>query len=591
MARQANLKTVISADASPMRSELAKARTDVKNFGKVSENALSSIGEAMGVNVGKIQQMTSAIQGMGQKMTKSSNEAVKGLGSMLKGVNALSAGIAGVGVGVLIAGFKSLKDEAENFSDTIDGLNMKMAQEAWISTYRQAMHDNLRALGQDTAEQMNSMQKWWTNLTTKAKTAFTGWFSDSVIDINWLDALTGTSGLVINIGKNIASANRAAKEAVVVADQAAEIGARQGETTKAEISNMVQLSELNARIAEYKRDMTDTSLSLAERIKALADAEEAIKSKYEIEISLARQKLDDQKALNSLANNSVEDTQKEAQLEVQLNDLLRQQSDEMRSLQRLSRSLTTEAGKQSAEYLNQLEAIRAIKESRRALADWSSATSTELPTFGTPQATLQVPVQIVPKVDKDNFQYLLDQNLGFATIRVGMELDQSKLHDISEQVKALVEQLTVSLSESIGQLVGDLVTGGDAWSNFASSALTAFADMAQSVGKMAISMGMTIIGIKAGLESLNPYVAIAAGSALVALGAAVKAGLKNVANGNYAASSSSVASSSYATSSAASTTGYNERERNIKVAGTLKASGSDLVTVLTNENKRRLATT
>jgi hypothetical protein len=37
--------------------------------------------------------------------------------------------------------------------------------------------------------------------------------------------------------------------------------------------------------------------------------------------------------------------------------------------------------------------------------------------------------------------------------------------------------------------------------------------------------------------------------------------------------------------------GYNERELNVKVTGTLKASGSELVTVLNNENRRRLATT
>jgi len=574
-----------------MKSELAKARTDVRNFGKVSESALSSIGEAMGVNVGKIQQMTSAIQGMGQKMTKSSNEAVKGLGSMLKGVNALSAGIAGVGVGVLIAGFKSLKDEAENFSNTIDGLNMKMAQEAWISTYRQAMHDNLRALGQDTAEQMNTVQKWWTNLTTKSKTAFTGWFSDSVVDTDWKDALFGTAGMIFNIGKNISSANKAAKEAVAVAEQAEVIGARQGETTKAEITDMVQLSELNARIAEYKRDMTDTSLTLAERTKALADAEDAIRKKYEIEIPLARQKLEDQRALNDLALNNVKDTKKEAQLEIQLNDLVRQQSDEMRSLQRLSRSLTTEAGKQSAEYLKQLEYARAIKESRTALADWGSVTSTALPTFSAPQATVQIPAQIIPKVDKDNFQSILDAQIGeHVRVYVGVELDDSKLQNITDELNSLLQQIAVSTAESIGQLVGDLATGGDAWSNFSQTALTSLADMMQSVGKMAIQCGTAMIGIKAALNMDNPYIAIAAGAALVALGAAVKAGLKNIASGSYSASSS-VASGGYSSSSAAAATGYNERELNVKVTGTLKASGSDLVTVLTNENKRRMATT
>lgn len=590
MARQANLKTVITADASPMRSELAKAKADVKNFGKVSEGALDAFGAALGVNVGKIKEVSSAIQGMGQKMTASSNEAVKGLGAMLKGVSALSAGIAGVGVGVLIAGFKSLQAEAENFSSTIDGLNMKMAQEAWISTYRQAMHDALRDVGSATAQNINNVEKKWTSLTGQLKNGFTGWFADLFSGTDdWKEAFLSAGGAASSFAKNLAVANIHSQKSVILAGKAAEIGEENADIEKQEIQSLVRMSDLSAQIAQYKRDITDTTLSIKERTDAIALAEEAIKAKYPEQIALLKQRLENMKAEHALSGDTVDDVKAEAQLEIQINELVRQQNEELKSLNRYSKTLTTEASKQSAEYRKQLEAIEAIKKSRADLAAWSSDI-TAPSAFSTPNATVQVPVQIVPKVDKDNFQYLLDSNLGFATIRVGMELDQEKLKDISAQIESVVGNLAMGLSESIGQLVGDLVTGGDAWGNFATSAMTAFADMAQSVGKMAIEMGLATIGIKAALESLNPYLAIAAGTALVALGAAVKAGLRNVAAGNYSASAS-VATGSYAASPSSSAAGYSEREINIKVTGTLKASGSELVTVLNNENRRRTATT
>ena len=571
-----------------MRSELAKAKTDVKNFGKVSEGALDAFGSALGVNVGKIKDVSSAIQGMGQKMTQSSSEAVKGLGSMLKGVNALQAGVAGIAVGTLIAGFKALKAEAENFSNTIDGLNMKMAQEAWISTYRQAMHDNLRGVGQETAEQLNKLERNWKSFTTTIGNAFTGSVA-KLTDIGWDDALgLGTNGIVKMV-QATSEAVKANRESVAAANEAYKIGKKQGALTQEELASRETIKDLDAKIAEYRLDMVDPSLTLVEREKALAAAKDAIAEKYRIELSIATRMRDLQVELNSLAENGVGDTTKEADLKAKVKDLERAQAQELKALSRESRRLTTEAGKQNAEYLKQLETIKAIKQSRQDLAAWGSDITTPS-SFATPQATIQVPAEIIPQVDKDNFQYLFDQNIGFATIKVGVEMDQSKLHDISEQVQSVVEGLATSLSEDIGGLIGDLVTGGEAWGNFATAAMSSFADMAQAVGKMAISTGLATIGIKAALESLNGYVAIAAGAALVALGAAVKAGLKNVANGNYSASTN-VASGSYATSSSSSPGGFTEREMNIKVTGTLKASGSDLVTVLTNENKRRLATT
>ena len=115
--------------------------------------------------------------------------------------------------------------------------------------------------------------------------------------------------------------------------------------------------------------------------------------------------------------------------------------------------------------------------------------------------------------------------------------------------------------------------------------------MAISVGKMAIQTGTATLGIKAALESLNGWVAIAAGTALVALGTAVKSSLSNIASGNYSATSSvasSVGSSQYSSSLS---NGFSTREVNVKVTGVLTGSGSTLKAVINNEDKRTNRTT
>ena len=155
---------------------------------------------------------------------------------------------------------------------------------------------------------------------------------------------------------------------------------------------------------------------------------------------------------------------------------------------------------------------------------------------------------------------------------------------------SVLQTIAEQTSSIVGELIGDLATGGDAWGNFANSAISAFGQMAVTIGNMAISTGVATLGIKAALESLNGYAAIAAGVALVALGSAVKAGLSNVANGNYSASSNVASQASY-TSAASSSSLYEQSNIHVEVTGTLRAQGSQLVAVINNENNRKNHTT
>lgn len=250
---------------------------------------------------------------------------------------------------------------------------------------------------------------------------------------------------------------------------------------------------------------------------------------------------------------------------------------------------STNASRQSLtpEQKRALAQKKEIADSRSNLSEWVNQAKPAI-VSSLDQAKVEVPVGLAVKPESiEYYKDVISASLGDTTVYIGFEADTEHLRDITREVESIVSSLAESTGETIGQLIGDLATGGDAWSNFKNSALSAFGDMAVSVGKMAVATGVATLGIKAALESLNGYVAIAAGVALVALGTAVKTGLSNVASGNYSAGYSSVASGSYSSGNS----DYETREVNVKVTGTLTGEGSALIGVINNVNNQDYYTT
>jgi hypothetical protein len=188
---------------------------------------------------------------------------------------------------------------------------------------------------------------------------------------------------------------------------------------------------------------------------------------------------------------------------------------------------------------------------------------------------------ILPRVDSDYWSKVINAQLGDITVGIGFKADTEQIHDITNEVTSLMEQSIARTGELIGNLVGTLAGGGDAWGDFKSAALSAFGDMAIAVGKIAIQSGVAMLGIQAALNMDNPYVAIAAGAALVALGAAVKSSLSAVASGDYSASGGG-----YSERASGSSSGYEQREVKVYVTGTLEADGDKLKAVLDSTNKK-----
>ncbi len=157
----------------------------------------------------------------------------------------------------------------------------------------------------------------------------------------------------------------------------------------------------------------------------------------------------------------------------------------------------------------------------------------------------------------------MDADAEMVSVNVGQYMGQALAESMSDGIQTLTDALTGLEDIDASTLVSAL--------------LKPFADMAKQMGEFMIADGMAIIAAKDAVA--NPYTAIAAGAALVALGAAMTSGLNAIAS---SAGSTGSASSSAAGSSGAGTDTNISTEMTIYVKG--KISGKDIL--ISGDNAR-----
>lgn len=159
--------------------------------------------------------------------------------------------------------------------------------------------------------------------------------------------------------------------------------------------------------------------------------------------------------------------------------------------------------------------------------------------------------------------------------------------DISNQISGAFADMAVGFGESIGQMI---VSGGS-MKGFTVMVGQIMGDMAIQVGKIAIETGIAILGIKKAFQSMNPWAAIAAGVALVALGTAVKAALGDMATGGGGTFSSNAYSNNLDVRTGSGAVDRVSQSVNVEVSGEFKLQGNTLVAAINKENKRKKLTT
>ena len=100
--------------------------------------------------------------------------------------------------------------------------------------------------------------------------------------------------------------------------------------------------------------------------------------------------------------------------------------------------------------------------------------------------------------------------------------------EIGNIITGGLNQLATGIGSALGQAISG---GGNLAQNLSKVVLTTIGGMAVQMGKLAISIGLAVEGIRQALKSLNPAVAIAAGIALIALGSFARAQAGKIADG------------------------------------------------------------
>lgn len=574
-----NLKINVGADTSAFDKGIKKVKGELRDFEKVSSDALGAVGAALGVNVRQVEQVSSALRGMGRQLSEASAEGTSAMGKLLSGVSSLKLGIAALGISGVVAAFKALNAEAELFKATVAGANIELQTQAYIETYRQVFNDFNAGAAQNVAE--------WEAQWKRGFARFKADFRQNVVKALTGEASVGEAlmGPVIGsiVGGNSrqqATADEAARRAAEIAGQIYELERKRSDQTR-------EIAELDAQIAEANLIARDATYSIAERSNAVAQAQELIRQKYAMQLPIEQQiaaLMDEQNRLASSTPAQIDAANKQSVIALNLE---RSRDNELRALLRLQNTITGEIGKQNAALQEQAAIRRQMADSRAGLAALDLGISGPAMSAG---AVTGIGGLAGRGIDTTALQGEINAALdGKLYAQVGIQIDKASVYDLSRQVEGIVATMADGLGDAIGGLIGDLVTGGDAWTNFANAALSAFGDMAVAVGRIAIEAGVASLGIKAALETLGPAgaaVAIGAGTALVALGAAVKSGLANVASGNYSAGAG-VASGGYGGTSG----GYDTRSITVQVEGRLEGDGSKLIAVINNAERRKSYTT
>ena len=570
-----NMKVIIGADTKDFDKGAKNVKQGLNDLDKTGNQALSALGEAFGVNTGKIGQMVSAMKGLGTKMSEAGSAGVSAFGKILAAISPIGGAIAGLGIGAAIAGFRSLKEEAEAFKNTVEGANIEMATAAYIGTYKQVLNDFRFDSQKAIAETESRMKGFWGTLGASFKAFIaSGGYGASETGFG-----TGADTYLTQIS---AAADKGEK-ARTITSQIYELERKRKEQA-------VDLAKINDEIADQMLIARDTSKSTSERQSAVLQIETLIAQKKTMTVDLEKQLA----ALYSERSEQARDDKDAADATLAQNarvyEVERAIKQENQSLLRIKNSLYNTTAAETAELQKQQAIIEKENltmlqylDKRLQMNDTQAAAFSNLPTL---QGMAVAPMALSQKT-VDEFKSRLIADMGEITLYVGFKTDTQKVQDITNEVTNLLQSGVARTGEIIGNLIGTLAGGGDAWGDFKNAALSAFGDMAIAIGKIAISAGLASSGIAAALKNPeNWMLAVAAGAALVALGSAVKSSLSAVASGDYSAGGGGY-SGGYASGSSSD---FETREVQVYVTGTLEADGDKLITVINNTNKKNYYT-
>lgn len=599
------LKVSVDADASGFKKEMAAAKKSTEEFSKAADEMSDSLEDALGVPISSVTKIGDKLKAAGVLMKSFATDGEKSFQTVALGAKMVSTAVAGIGLAGLLAAFKSINAEAERFRGTMQGAAVEAQDEAWKNTYKQYVSDQV-GIGEKAVDSINGWSKFWTKLGAA-----------------WTLALKNGFAGEQYYGEMAEEASRIGEGADDAAKKAAAYAKVIFDTIEGIKDKQIEWKNSLSEVAALMLTASDKSKTVQERQEAVAKAIALQKQVSGDQIAMQKTLADNIKAQNDLASSSVEDMDRQRSAYAAVEDLSRDLNQRLREMTSLQNEIANSAaateqkwrdGVNKAINIGMTELTKFNAEMGKALEmrdkmtmDNIAAPLKSMSASLTGRADNGKGLMGGINLDEEALKGL-QQLTQFDTSAVDgllSKIDPSKLSEsfkgyynfLDEMIKAtddankaLNDAIVGGISDSF-QYLANCVAGLDEISGagMMNALLSPLAEAAIKMGEIMVSAGLASEAFKSMLT--NPYTAIAAGAALIAVGAAAKAGLQAAINSATGTSyvASTVASSGYSNNSSNDRSW--EREMTLHVTGTLQADGSKLVAVLNNEANRKRYTT
>ncbi len=599
------LKVSVDADASGFKKEMAAAKKSTEEFSKAADEMSDSLEDALGLPISSVTKIGDKLKAAGVLMKSFATDGEKSFQTVALGAKMVSTAVAGIGLAGLLAAFKSINAEAERFRGTMQGAAVAAQDEAWKNTYKQYVSDQV-GIGEKAVDSINGWSKFWTKLGAA-----------------WTLALKNGFAGEQYYGEMAEEASRIGEGADDAAKKAAAYAKVIFDTIEGIKDKQIEWKNSLSEVAALMLTASDKSKTVQERQEAVAKAIALQKQVSGDQIAMQKTLADNIKAQNDLASSSVEDMDRQRSAYAAVEDLSRDLNQRLREMTSLQNEIANSAavteqkwrdGVNKAIDIGMTELAKFNAEMEKAMEMRDKMT---MDNIAAPLKSMSA--SLTGRADNgkglmgginldDSALKGLRQLTQFDTSAVDgllSKIDPSKLSEsfrgyynfLDEMIKAtddankaLNDAIVGGISDSF-QYLANCVAGLDELSGagMMNALLSPLAEAAIKMGEIMVSAGLASEAFKSMLT--NPYTAIAAGAALIAVGAAAKAGLQAAVNSATGTSyvASSVASSGYSNNSSNDRSW--EREMTLHVTGTLQADGSKLVAVLNNEANRKQYTT
>lgn len=542
MAANFNLKSVFTADTEGLKKGAADAKAVVKDFDESTTSALNEVTALFGTSMGDISRTLGTIKGGFLKLNMTIQGTTEAATLSARAFNILKVAMAASGIGLIVVALSSLVAYFTKSQRGADQLSKIMGQ---LKQVVLTVTDYFVKLGEAIVKAFKNpgeaVKKFWGILTNKEEREA---FKNSLAAV----------------GKDAEDRQR---RRLALTERQIKL---EEELAKFEVEE----GKLLQKIEEQKAIAADkVNNTAAQRAAANAAAQKLVAELSARRLKIAEEELAIKKEENALSESMRTDTMAEAQLQRKIDDILAAKS-------RMQKELLA----QQSEINNQVKKEREEQERIANMQVIRAANAANLlPTVDGSKALkgLQVTTEIKPEFNPQR-------------IKEGVEEAEAYMVDFQK----IATDFSNTMTDAFATMIEGLVDGNINIQDVFSTILQFLADTLKNIGKALIAYGTAMGAFKKAFK--DPWLAIAAGAALVAAGAVLSGLIKRASSGSSGGSSIS-AGYSAATVGGGGTLGLTGvtnmqgQQREIKVTGVLKASGNQLLAVINNENQRKNLTT